>query len=378
MRQSLLDMEFILVSVFPAYLVLEHRTNIRRLIATVEVKEYRLQYEGINFVLVDTPGFDDTNISDQTILQKIIEWLTKCYQKGRKLNGILYLHRITDPRMQGTALRNFRIFRSLCGDDFYSHVILGISFWYVLEKTPGGAAIGQKRLDQLVGDYEFWGSMIQKGSRVQRIPKTAKEAKQLLLKFADFNEATLRVQDEMLNQSLPQEWTAAVQATRDEKSVELQRAHILAKEAIEGAYVARMQSVEGQWAEFLRYTEEKHKQILLQQEKERKRELEKQRQLREEQNRQEEAARQQLQQLAHEQQEMQQRKTQMEREAAFAQWQLQKRGLDNQINFLMMKLAAGIASGTVKCKISEDLGTPNYCDCCFSMLSGTGHYSKLK
>lgn len=44
---------------------------------TVSIKEHPTQYQGQDLVLVDTPGFDDTNIPDSKILRKIANWLKK-------------------------------------------------------------------------------------------------------------------------------------------------------------------------------------------------------------------------------------------------------------------------------------------------------------
>jgi len=86
---------------------------------TTEVRAVRLSKHpvyGDRLVLVDTPGFDDTNKSDLEILQMISNWLQNVYEKRIKLAGIIYLHRITDNRMAGTPHRNLRMFGQLCGD----------------------------------------------------------------------------------------------------------------------------------------------------------------------------------------------------------------------------------------------------------------------
>jgi hypothetical protein len=204
--------------------------------------------------------------------------------------------------MQGTALRNFTMFRSLCGDDFYSHIVLDTSFWSTLNEAPGGAAIGKQRVDELVSDHSFWGSMVQKGSCVQRIPRTLDEARQLLLHFSRFTEATLRIQDEIVNKSLTQEHTSATRAIKDENLKELQTAHARDKQEVERTYLASLQAIEQQRAQSQRHAEEQQRKILSQQEQERQLQVEEHRRLHEDHNRQVEAARQQMEKLLHEQQ----------------------------------------------------------------------------
>src|ERR1700684_2418323 len=107
------------------------------------VRAVRLFDYPVYLVLVDTPGFNDTNIkSDLEILQMISDWLqtvsstlfSVCrfvfekelfrYEKKFKLAGIIYLHPITDNQMAGPPYRNLRMFGELCGDQAARKVAL--------------------------------------------------------------------------------------------------------------------------------------------------------------------------------------------------------------------------------------------------------------
>ena len=70
---------------------------------------------GVRVWLIDTPGFDDTYRSDAEVLKDVAFWLAAAYTKHTQLAGILYLHRITEPKFQGSAKRNLRMFQQLCG-----------------------------------------------------------------------------------------------------------------------------------------------------------------------------------------------------------------------------------------------------------------------
>ena len=97
-----------------------------------------------DIILVDTPGFDDTQKTDTEILtmicrlanrnvsiQVIPSWKTLIhiiyyrYKRDIKLAGILYFHRISDNRVAGTPLKNIRMFQKLCGKkhlgEYHSH-----------------------------------------------------------------------------------------------------------------------------------------------------------------------------------------------------------------------------------------------------------------
>ena len=65
--------------------------------------------------LIDTPGFDGTNKNDTEVLSEVATWLADSYQSKIRLHGIIFLHRITDNRLQGSAKRTLAMLRKLCG-----------------------------------------------------------------------------------------------------------------------------------------------------------------------------------------------------------------------------------------------------------------------
>ena len=54
-----------------------------------------------------------------------------------QLTGLLYLHQISDVRMQGSALKNIRMFRSLVGGDNMTNVILVTMRWDSMTEVEG-------------------------------------------------------------------------------------------------------------------------------------------------------------------------------------------------------------------------------------------------
>lgn len=121
-------------------------------------------YKGREVVLVDTPGFDDSSGLDREVVEETLGWLRKSMAEGHFLSGIVYLHRIIDPRITGTARSNMRLFRRLCGDDRLSNVVLGLTFWTDVEEK-----VGLDREAQLLEDPQFWKPMASQGSRAFRL-----------------------------------------------------------------------------------------------------------------------------------------------------------------------------------------------------------------
>ncbi|KAI1439730.1 P-loop containing nucleoside triphosphate hydrolase protein [Annulohypoxylon stygium] len=150
-----------------------------------------------NVFLVDTPGFDDTNRTDKEVLKEIASWLGMTYEKKIQLSGIIYLHRITDTRMQGSAKKNLLMFKKLCGPKALQHVILATTMW---ERLPD-EGMGVKRERELIETEEFWGWMTRQGSQVRRHHNTEDSARDLLKIFVTSKEApiTLKIQEEIVD-----------------------------------------------------------------------------------------------------------------------------------------------------------------------------------
>ncbi|EKM78776.1 hypothetical protein AGABI1DRAFT_75265 [Agaricus bisporus var. burnettii JB137-S8] len=136
------------------------------------VKDYN--GTGANLVMVDTPGFDDTNKPDTEILSIISNWLEKSYRKKIKLAGVLYLHRITDNRMGGTPLKNLHMFGKLCGNAAMSRVTLVTTMWDQVQDRR----IAQDH--ELELKENFWKPMLVLGSKMVRFENSLKSAKEIV------------------------------------------------------------------------------------------------------------------------------------------------------------------------------------------------------
>ncbi|KAJ5667748.1 P-loop containing nucleoside triphosphate hydrolase [Penicillium maclennaniae] len=142
------------------------------------------------YVLVDTSGFDNTQLSGSDVLQILVDWLQSTYREGTKLSGTLYLHRITEARMHGSALRNLTMFKELCGDNFYTNLTLGTTRWSLVDTEVAVA-----RENELKHNSRFWKSMISRGSGLVRIPDDADVARELVVKLSCHTPTTLQIQE---------------------------------------------------------------------------------------------------------------------------------------------------------------------------------------
>jgi hypothetical protein len=137
-------------------------------------------------------------------------WLNEAYEAKILLTGIIYLHRIMDVRLGGKALQNLRMFKSLCGDEALSKVVLATTFWGHVNQI-----VGTNRESELEKS-EFWGKMIKKGSKVLRQDNGSTSAKTiieyLVRKRTPANVGVaLSIQKEMVDQGKTLDQTGAGQ-----------------------------------------------------------------------------------------------------------------------------------------------------------------------
>jgi hypothetical protein len=169
---------------------------------------------------VDTPGFNDTTRTERDILRELSRWLEQSYRTGVKLSGIIYLHRITDRRMQGSTLRNLYAFKKLCGDGGLRNVVLATTFWDEIDEKTG-----ETREQQLCTSKDLWGSFIELGAIVRRLSFERSKALDLLLHLANYDQITIQLQQEIIEEGLKLGDTDVGKAVKGEALDALERKH---------------------------------------------------------------------------------------------------------------------------------------------------------
>lgn len=145
-------------------------------------------------VLVDTPGFDDTNEADSEILRRISVWLASSYGPGNTCGGLIYLHDMTDARMRGTTLQNLKVFQKLCGKKNLGAVVFGTTKSGKL--TPEAFARREKQLSDV-----YWKDFKKQGATVFKLYPSHESARQLVQTVLDRvqeEQRVLRIQEELV------------------------------------------------------------------------------------------------------------------------------------------------------------------------------------
>jgi len=135
----------------------------------------RSAYDACEVTLADTPGFDDTVKEPIDILRVIVDYLKDLREKGCTLKGVLYLHRISDPKMNGAAKRALDLFRALCGEDAMRNVIIVTTRWDRV--NPGE---GERRYNELQSSDFCYKPLLDQGAQMRRHSGTMESAESII------------------------------------------------------------------------------------------------------------------------------------------------------------------------------------------------------
>ncbi|KAJ2998469.1 hypothetical protein NUW58_g304 [Xylaria curta] len=167
--------------------------------------------------LIDTPGFDfkDTNREDVEILTAVAHYLSVSYANNVSINGIFYLHRISDTRIGSSTKRNLEMMRALCGEDAFENVAIITTMWASDHSEVELAK--QRNREQELRDI-YLRDMIAKGSHIIRhdrcitLSERRASANDILTTTFDRwkdTQVTLQIQHEMVDLNLALKDTSA-------------------------------------------------------------------------------------------------------------------------------------------------------------------------
>lgn len=150
------------------------------------------------------------------------------YEKGAKLAGVIYMHRISDFRMGGIARENFRLFRKICGDDAMKNVLIVTTMWE--DVTP---ETGASREQELATKSIFFKDAVDHGARMIRHYDTTESAKDVIELLLPNQPEVLLMQHELVYEHKRIPTTAAgielrsefkrQEEKREQKMIELRR-----------------------------------------------------------------------------------------------------------------------------------------------------------
>ncbi|QRW24353.1 50S ribosome-binding GTPase [Rhizoctonia solani] len=194
------------------------------------------QYKGHEIQLIDTPGFDDTNLPDSEVLRRIADFLAESYEKEGPLSGAIFFHSIESIRVGGAAAKTWRIFLQLCGEEAYKNALFVTNRW---TDPPSGEHV---RREAQLKDSQLFGEAIGKGIKVGRYSAggTQDEARTLIASLFNARRLPFAIQREMVDEKLQLGQTAAGKVVADnlaELKAENERELAALREELEGSNV---------------------------------------------------------------------------------------------------------------------------------------------
>lgn len=139
----------------------------------------------------------------------MVNWWSHCtsldrLEQGRKLSGIIYMHRISDIRLGVTARKNLAMFRKLCGEEFLRNVVIVTNMWSAVDPKVGEARENVLRADDLL-----YKQILEKGASMVRHDGTQMSAQRILQHLLPNPPLILRIQQELVEEGKTITETAA-------------------------------------------------------------------------------------------------------------------------------------------------------------------------
>ena len=143
--------------------------------------------------MIDTTGFDDTELTDADVLRLIADFLHKTYAHDIFLTGVILLQPVTHNRVQGSEKRRTRLFEKVCGPNAFGNVVIATTMWSEVRDELEG----QSRVQQRKASNDFWGNMVNHGAKVVRHDNTKTSAINIVKMLIHKQVVTLQMQDEL-------------------------------------------------------------------------------------------------------------------------------------------------------------------------------------
>ena len=164
------------------------------------------QVEGQTVRLVDTPGFNDCARPDTDVFNELVYWLIAIYERNIRLSGIVFLHRITDVRLQRSVRRALEILKAMCGKDTFRGAVVATTMWDGLSDVDYNKA--WNRHEQLGRDV--FKEILSNGGYLRALKSAEADAPKIVRHLLEKNmRLTLAIQRELVGEDLPIQETAA-------------------------------------------------------------------------------------------------------------------------------------------------------------------------
>ena len=150
------------------------------------------------------------------------------------LAGVLYFHRISDLRMSGALMRNFKMLQNLCGESALKNVIIVTNMWGGVEPE-----VGEAREAELKTEDIFFKPALERGTRMARHENTVTSAEAIIRLLINNQPIPLQIQKELVDEHKDIVKTSAGEELNRELNAQIKRhqqeIHVLTEEMEQAA-----------------------------------------------------------------------------------------------------------------------------------------------
>lgn len=157
---------------------------------TQEAASVTCAVDGKAVTLIDTPGFDDRERTEVDILKLISRHLMATYIEGTRLNGIVFLQPVNQPRVGAAEASRTRLFKKLLGEQAFRRVVIGCTMWTSRSDV-------EKKIAQRAGRMDIWGDMVRGGAKAIPYDNTRKGALEIIRMLMNNRPGELLIQKEL-------------------------------------------------------------------------------------------------------------------------------------------------------------------------------------
>lgn len=179
---------------------------------------YQTSIDNKMILLLDTPGFDDSEQTNLDILREIVSnlYLFALRPTEVEVRGVIFLHDITETRLSGSQRVTWQILKAICGENSMKNVLVGTTQW----SSEGDRRFQNEELREKELYDKHWNG-IYKSSRV--VYGDRENALQIIRDLLARPPSLLLVQTEMINPPHTVEVTTAGRVTMPAAFVETER-----------------------------------------------------------------------------------------------------------------------------------------------------------
>lgn len=156
-----------------------------------------MTFDGQPLVLIDTPGFNDTQSntgrSDAVILSEIARLIAIQSGLGVKMKGLVFCHDIFNARMTGDAIRQLEMLQRIVGDSNWGHVTFVTTKWPD-ENTQSMLELGTKEADLR---RQYWKPMLRRKAKMFRFENNNLSAEAIVRSLLNQDPVKFNLQAEM-------------------------------------------------------------------------------------------------------------------------------------------------------------------------------------